>query len=245
MKLIDRQNPRKLYLQLVEIIKDSIEKGEFDDGAQLPTEDILCQQQAVSKAVVRSAMQELMRNGYIQKIPGKGTFVRKPTESKGVTLSTVLTEKILDFGIDWETEVVQKMLSVPPSDLLELFPLETGNQVFKVLRIHSIEDTPVVLETTYVSHDLCPGLPLEDLRTSSLTDLFIQKYGIPIIRCADSLEITTLEEREATLLKKAEGDNALLLDRIIYTTNNRVIAFIRSISVSDKHRITFEALRNP
>jgi GntR family transcriptional regulator len=227
----------------VEIIEEAIKRGEFSEGDQLPTEDILCTQQSVSKAVIRTAMQELSRKGYVKKIPGKGTFIRKTVEKKGVWLSTTLTEKFLDFGIDWETEVVQKMLSVPPTDLAELFSIESGHQVFKVMRIRSIDDIPLVLETAYVSHDLCPGLPVEDLRSCSLPDLIVGKYGIPIIRCADSLEITTLESRETALLKKKEGCNALLADRILYTTNNRVVAFIRAISVSDKHRITFEAVR--
>jgi hypothetical protein len=37
----------------------------------------------------------------------------------------------------------------------------------------------------------------------------------------------------------------LLTDRILYTTNNRVAAFIRIISVSEDNRITFESVRSP
>ncbi len=244
MKIVDRQSPRKLYLQLVEIIEDTIKRGEYSDGDQLPTEDDLCNQQSVSKAVVRAAMQELTRKGYIQKIPGKGTFVKKPIEKNGIWLSTRLTEKFLDFGVEWDTEVIQKMLTVPPSDLIELFSLESGHQVFKVMRVRSIDNLPLVLETVYVSHDLCPGLAIEDLRVCSIPDFLVERYGIPVIRCADSLEITSLENREATLLQKEVNESALLLDRILYTMNNRVVAFIRAISVSDKHRITFEAVHS-
>ncbi len=245
MRLVDRHNPNKLYLQLVEIVKEAIERGELPVGAQLPTEDQMCGQQGVSKAVVRSAMHELAREGYIQKMPGRGTFVQKPTNSKGIWLSTSLMENILDFGMPWETEVVQKMLTVPPTDLAELFALESGQQVFKVIRLRYVDEEPVVLETAHVSHDLCPGLALEDLRTSSLIDILSSKYRIAITRCADSIEITSLEAKEAELLKKKVGSPALLADRILYTTNNRVTAFVRLISVSNKYRITFESIRNP
>lgn len=158
---------------------------------------------------------------------------------------TQITENILDFGIAWETEVVQKMLSIAPSELSEFFASETGHQVFKVMRLRRIQDAPEVLETAYVSHDLCPGLTLDDLRDSSMIDIIHDKYGIPLTRCADSIEMTTLEDREAELLKQEKNHPALLVDRILYTTNNRVAAFMRILSVSRDHRITFEAARTP
>ncbi len=245
MRLIDRYNPRKLYLQLVEIIEEAIERSELAVGSKLPTEDQLCSQQGVSKAVVRSAMQELARRGYVQKTAGRGTFVKKPTGNNGVWLYTNLTENVLDFGIEWDTEVVQKMVTVAPEDMSELFSMENGHQVFKVTRLRLIHDEPVVLETSYVSHGLCPGLPLEDLRSSSLLELITKKYGVHVSRCADSVEVTTLEEKEAELLRKKNSETALLADRILYTNNNRVVAFIRIISVSKLHRITFESVRTP
>ena len=96
MRIIDRKNPKKLYLQMVEIIQHAIEAGEWGVNDQLPTEDMLCVQQGVSKAVIRAAMQELSRMGYIEKIPGKGTFVRKPVVTSGIWLTAEIKENFLD-----------------------------------------------------------------------------------------------------------------------------------------------------
>lgn len=243
MKLVDRNNPRKLYLQLVEIYQDAIVRGEYPVGKKLPTEDQICSQQGVSKAVVRAAMEDLARRGFIRKIAGKGTFAQKPADAEGVWLSTCLQEKLLDFGMEWETEVIQKMLSVSPSDLRDLFASETEHKVFKIIRLRSINEEPVVHETAYVSYDLCPGMTVEDLRHESIIDLINNKYGIPIVRCADSMGLTTLEDKESELLKKETGAPALLSDRIIYTNNSRVVGFIRYINVSETHRISYEAIR--
>lgn len=245
MRIIDRKNPKKLYLQLVDVIQRAIESSELAVNEQLPTEDALCEQQGVSKAVVRAAMQELARMGYIEKIPGKGTFVRKPVVTDGVWLWVELNERFLDFGLDWSTEVLQKMLSVAPTELMELFSMETGHQVFKISRLRSIKEEPVALETAYITHDLCPGIPLEDLRACSLFELITKRHGLAIIRSADSIGLTTLDRREAGLLKKREGETALLMDRILYTMGNRVVAFIRVLVTSDDHRITYQSVRSP
>ncbi len=243
MRIVDRQNPQKLYLQLVSAVKSAIDQGELAVGSQLPTEENMCSQQGVSKAVIRAAMQELSRLGYVQKIPGKGTFVLKPAASQGARLILKLTENILDYGVSWTTEVMQKMSTVPPPDMMPFFKLETANQIFQITRVRRIKEEPVLLETSYVSNDLCPGLAIEDLRTVSLLDIIHNKYSVPVTRCADSIEVTKLEKREADLLGQSEDDQCLLHDRILYTTNDRVVAFIRNLSISKYHRITFESQR--
>lgn len=240
MRLIDRSSPRKYYLQLVEILSNIIRSGEIREGERLPTEEELCRQHSVSRAVVRTAMQELARQGLVRKIPGKGTFVQRVTHGDGITLRTVLTEQVLDYGLEWSTEVVQKMMVSPPSDLASLFSTEKAGEVFKVIRLRLVQDSPTVLETSYVSADLCPGFALEDLRSGSVFDLLAGKYGVPIARTADSFAITTLEDHEAKLLRKRTGDAALLMDRIVYTTGDRVAAFIRVLNGSDDYRITIQ-----
>ena len=137
------------------------------------------------------------------------------------------------------------MLTVAPTDLSELFGMETGHQVFKVSRVRLMKEIPVAFETGYVSHDLCPGIPIEDLRSSSLFDIITKKHALPLTRCADSVGMTTIDEREAGLLKKEAGAHVVLMDRILYTTNNRVVAFIRILVSSEDHRITYECMRSP
>ncbi len=244
MRLVDRNNPKKLYLQLADTLAEAIGRAEWQVGDKLPVERELCLQHDVSLAVVRAAMQELAKAGLIEKKPGKGTFVRRKAKSNEIALATTLTEQFLDFGIEWKTDVIQKMTCVPPSDVAGLFNQESHPEVFKVVRLRSIEDAPVVLDTSYVSNDLCPGLAFEDLRRSSMFDLLSGRFGVPVYRVADSVEVTTLDEREARLLKCKSGRHALLLDRIIYTINDRVAAFCRAIAVSEEHRITFQAHRS-
>ena len=244
MRLVDRDNPRKLYLQLCDALTEAIERGEWNVGDRLPVERDLCRQHGVSLAVVRAAMQEMAKSGLIDKKPGKGTFVRRKGKTNEINLIITLTEQYLDFGLECKTDVIQKMACVPPTDLAELFVQESRPEVFKVIRLRSVDETPVLLDTAYVSNDLCPGLAFEDLRRASLFDLFQGRFGIPVQRLADSFEVTTLEEREARLLKKSAGHHALLLDRIVYTIGDRVAAFIRAVAVTDTNRISYQARRS-
>ena len=60
---------------VVESIKESIESGEYQVGAKLPTEAGLCAEMKVSRTSVREAIRVLQALGYITIKPGKGAFV--------------------------------------------------------------------------------------------------------------------------------------------------------------------------
>ena len=51
-KTIDRQSQQKLYVQIYDLIKDKIEKGDWPAGSQISTEDELCKTYDVSKATM-------------------------------------------------------------------------------------------------------------------------------------------------------------------------------------------------
>ncbi|MBN1259213.1 MAG: extracellular solute-binding protein [Anaerolineae bacterium] len=73
--MIDRDSPLPIYFQLKQFLKQKLESGEFEVGAQLPTEQQLCAQYGVSRAPVRQALIELVQEGYIYRRAGQGTFV--------------------------------------------------------------------------------------------------------------------------------------------------------------------------
>ena len=75
MELIDRENHQKLYLQLQTIIKKKIESGEGPIGSQIPTEEDLCNMFNVSRATVRTAVLELVRQGYLKRQQGRRVSV--------------------------------------------------------------------------------------------------------------------------------------------------------------------------
>src|SRR4030043_1545111 len=99
MELIDRDDHQKLYLQLYEILKRKIEGGEWPLGSQIPTEEELCSMFNVSRATVRTAILELVRQGYLKRQQGKGTFVFKNVISEGLTMLTNFRELLFEEGL--------------------------------------------------------------------------------------------------------------------------------------------------
>jgi ABC-type glycerol-3-phosphate transport system substrate-binding protein len=72
---INRQSPLPIYHQLKEIIKAKIERGEFEPGSRIPTEYELCNRYGISRTPVRQALTELVNEGLLLRLQGRGTFI--------------------------------------------------------------------------------------------------------------------------------------------------------------------------
>ena len=65
-----------LYLAIYKDLLKQIEGGLFSEGKKLPTEKELADKYKVSRITCKKAFDMLVKNGYVYRIPGKGTFVK-------------------------------------------------------------------------------------------------------------------------------------------------------------------------
>lgn len=75
MAKLDPASPRPLYLQLAGYLRQQIDTDAWQPNTQLPPEVDLTARCSVSQGTVRQAMDLLVNQGLLQRIPGKGTFV--------------------------------------------------------------------------------------------------------------------------------------------------------------------------
>src|SRR3989337_3229944 len=123
-KTVDRESQQKLYVQMYSIIREKIEKNEWPIGTQIPTEDDLCKSYNVSKATVRMAISELVRNGYLKKQQGKGTFVTYSQPELGITMKTRLTEDMFRAGVKVKKELLVKGVQEAGENIREYLKAE-------------------------------------------------------------------------------------------------------------------------
>jgi GntR family transcriptional regulator len=73
--LISNSSDEPIYTQIKDQIKDQIIRGELDAGAQLPSIRGLAKDLQISVITSKRAYEELEREGFIETIPGKGSYV--------------------------------------------------------------------------------------------------------------------------------------------------------------------------
>jgi len=122
------QNKKRglIYQQIKEDILEKISQAQFQKGESIPSEWTLSRNYQVSRQTVRRALDDLVRENHLYRLPGKGTFVQ---DKKITTLSNRKAENI---GFIYWTEA--KDLS---SDLF-LLDVQRGIQKESQVREHHL-----------------------------------------------------------------------------------------------------------
>jgi len=94
MKLDFRVDPNldiPIYQQLVDTIRFAARKGDLAPGQKLPTVQELSQGLGIARGTIKRAYDELERMGLVEKVQGRGTFLRGETEPTGSRKERAMT----------------------------------------------------------------------------------------------------------------------------------------------------------
>lgn len=80
---INHQLDVPIYQQLVDAIRTAIKKGELVSGQQLPTVQEVTGRLGIARGTIKRAYDELERAGLVEKVQGRGTFVRYQPANSG------------------------------------------------------------------------------------------------------------------------------------------------------------------
>lgn len=240
-KTIDRDSKLKLYVQIYSILKEKIENGEWPAGTQIPTEDELCKTYDVSKVTVREAIQELVREGYLKRQQGKGTFVTYSIPQLGLTMRTRLSDAIYGEGVTVRKEILERGLRKPSDDIKTI--LMTEDDVYYVLCKKSFDDS-VLMEELFLPFFEIPNIEDEDVLYKSFLDLIEERGTKKISRIVQTIELTSLRGDIAAQLEMREGSVALVINRILMSSDGSPIAYVRNVGIGiAKFRMEFERMK--
>jgi DNA-binding GntR family transcriptional regulator len=242
MELIDREDHQKLYIQLLQIIKKKIESGEWPLNSQIPTEEELCNTFNVSRATVRTAVLELVRQGYLKRQQGKGTFIYKNVISDGLSMLTNFKELMFEYNLALTTKVMARTVMMPVDDLDARLNISPDKHVIYIKRLYSVDEEPVLLQESYIPYHLCPLLLEDDIEHHSLFDIFEKNYGIKITRVDNHIDIARLTLNESLAIGLTEGAAAILLTQNFYS-GDTLIMYSRSVKRPDRFQFFIELER--
>lgn len=240
-KTVDRDSQQKLYVQMYSIIKDKIEKNEWPAGTQIPTEDDLCKLYNVSKATVRMAIVELVKDGYLKKQQGKGTFVTYAPPGLGIAMKTRLTEDMFGEGVNVKKEILVKGVKEPTEDVKAY--LKIDEKIFSILCKRVVDGKPAYLEESFIPLAVFSGIESEDICQMSFYDLIQQNAEKKIFKVIQTIGITEIRGDAVTILKTDEGTPVRLFHRLLAAADGSPIAYTGLTRSGRKHKIQTELER--
>ena len=117
--LISNDSPVKLYEQIENSIKNEILNGNLKSGEMLPSIRMLAKDLKVSIITTKRAYEELEKEGFIETVVGKGTFVSGANserlkeaamaEMESRMEEVIVTAKSLGLSIDECIEIIKSI----------------------------------------------------------------------------------------------------------------------------------------
>ncbi len=154
---VDKTLKVPVYQQLRNSFEDAIMSGLLRDGQQLPTEEEVCIVFGISHYIIRHAYDQLMEDGLIIRIKGKGSFVKmRPQILSSLTNPSSLEKRLEREGHEIESQIqFIEMIDDDPQAYVAL-NLEHKNKVLHIKRILVSDKFPVYAQDWYLPDHLFP-----------------------------------------------------------------------------------------
>jgi GntR family transcriptional regulator len=220
-----------------ERVLDLIESLEVGDA--IPSERQLAGNLGVSRLTVRAALDELVREGYLLRRRGAGTFVAEPKVAKGMGISS-FSEDMRGRGLTPASRTLELQVVAAGARLGRILHVSPAEPVIVAKRLRLADGEPMAIELLHVREALLPGLTASDLEADSFYELLGRRYGIEIVGGEQTVEPTVTNEEESETLGVPLHSPALLFERVTRTPEGEIVEFTVSIYRGDRYRIVSE-----
>jgi GntR family transcriptional regulator len=242
-KTVDRYVEEKLYIQLMRIFLEEIHSGGWGLGRQIPTEDELCEKYHVSRITVRQAINNLVSDGYLMKIQGRGTFVSNVLPVVGLSMKTRLTEEMFGKEVNLRRKILFQEVKEPPSEIKAF--LKTDENIYYILSKRTVHGKPVYIEEAFIPSSALPHIEELDIAHGSLYSVLQEKAVKKIFKMIQTIEISEVKGDHAKNLGVRVGTPVLVVHRLFISSDNSPIAYTKIQGMSDRYKFQteFERLR--
>jgi DNA-binding GntR family transcriptional regulator len=206
------------YQVIKEGLKKQIQQGVFNVGDYLPSESELCNRFSITRTTVRKAMEELLKEGYIEKQQGKGSIVRERQTSLGLLTVKGFSEAV---GQNIQTEFLQKPIPGDWSSEI-MFPVsesDKNGQCLFFARLRMVDDLPVVIERNWFSGTVLPDFLKTEFVEGSFFKTLSRKYFIEVIGSSQELRAEKAGNPLAEVMRMESGSPVLHIS-IRFVTNH-------------------------
>ncbi len=214
------------YQTLRDRLRGEISAGNYRDGSRLPTESELVAQHGLSRQTVRRAFQDLVSEGTVYRVPGRGTYASETGRRYLRQLGSI--EDLMSLSDDTTMEVragLQRRVDVGAASRLRLDDDVVYTVVFR--RLH--DGVPFVLTTVH----LVPSVAQPLLASQALTEGAVGTHTVigllephltePITEAAQSITVAPADDDVADAVGCVAGHPMLRVDRLYSDATGRPV----------------------
>ena len=238
---IQRNTDAPLYAQIQRNIEVGIATNKLKPGDAILGEVELASLYGVSRVTVRQALRELVTEGLLYRIQGKGTFVSRPVIQRTDPHITSFFYEMVQSGRKPSAEFTAEICQ-PDPEVVKSLNLGPDELVVVTKRKRFVDGEPIAYQVNVTREALCPGLIEEDLSKQSFQYILEIKYGLRISEVEEELTVIKPDEELAQILGIPESVPVLVDSRILHGVDGEIIGQAQAYFRGDRY--TYKVTRN-
>ncbi len=228
--MINRSQKIPLYYQIKTELLTRINAMKPDEPIAGELE--LADEFNVSRGTVKQAIVELVNEGVLYRIQGKGTFVAPPKIQRSFSRLPTFTDDIRHLGYIPKSKKISLTVIETPQPVLSHLMLLEKSKVIRFKRLVLANEHPVALVTSFLRMDIYPDLKMADI-DDSLYETLNKKYHKVPVKADDTYRPINASRDLAQLLGIHEGKAILYSERLSYLENNLPVEYVESYISGD------------
>ncbi|MDR2201467.1 MAG: GntR family transcriptional regulator [Clostridiales bacterium] len=208
--------PVPKYYVLKKAIIDMI-----DAAKPAPNEPIMSEREMVdkfnfSRITVRKAIDELVREGYLYRVQGKGTFVLDGGIAHDLYSLSSCTDDIVRYGMKPSRRIISASVGVPDTREGRLLRLSPDEPVFRLERVYYADGVPINYTTTYLPYKYIKGIERFNFEAASLYETLKKEYCVELTKSTRTLEAVSVKGGAARYLEMDDGAPIIMFRAVTY-----------------------------
>ena len=229
-----------MYMRIQQYIRRQIESGEWPVDSPVPTEAELMEKFNVSRITVTTALRELVKEGLIYRIQGKGTYVAKHDNTPGIfEIANLIgvAESLESTVLPGEHRVEGFELAYPEKEIADILQMDDDQKAYIINRNKYTNGIPIAAERLYLPDYIFSGIPRERLETEHISSL-LADLGIETGKSISYVEPVLCEPEIAKQLKLKKGIPIIKISLELYDKKNNPIALIEMYNYGKQKLVT-------
>ncbi|MBR7797289.1 MAG: GntR family transcriptional regulator [Bacillota bacterium] len=231
---------QSLHAYIKEELLNRIKANKYKRGEKIPTELELCKGFGVSRTTIRTALNQLTVEGYLERHQGRGTFVadQKVKQTLSQTVKRY-SDQIAIQGKKAEITLISIQV-VPANEYLEQsLDVTLNDPIQRVERVRKANTEPTQYEIAYIPWNVAPGITKEQAETS-LYGALKEDFSVHIAKTTEHVEIALADERSSSHLNCEPGSPCFYIETVAENEKGEKVEYSRSYFRGDKTNFVIE-----
>lgn len=222
--------PKAKYADIYKNLKRKIENEDYKFQELLPSENILVQEYECSRNTIRRAIADLVSDGYVQTMQGKGVrVIYQPALQTSFTIGGIesFKESAVRNHQTPETKVIHFTELVIDGKLAAKTGFPIGSEVYYLQRLHYLDGKALILNHNYFLKSVAQGLTTQ-IAEKSIYDYLENTLGVSIVTSRRIMTVEKMTEIDEKYLELGDYNCMAVVSSHTYNSDGVMFEYTQS-----------------